>query len=332
MIIEKILKQLTPEWCKKEVELMGRTKLPHYFLKWLREYNKFNPPKDRNKYLWKWLYRTVKLGVLPIIDKKYKKSLPRMKILIILFVALLDDIPDRYNLQNKKLLNELLKVPFDATSIKFNQLNQKERGYVRFTIKVFRHIKSNLKKYPRYKEFRDIFEYDITQFLNTIRYSYLVNKNPCLMNKTEYWVYLCHNMQIMISVTVDLMCSSRFNIRELGIMREIVWEMQKMARVNNWITTWEREVKDRDFTSGVFPYAISSQNLNFEDILKMKRDKTLIKKIKKFNIEKMLLKEWERGYWKIERLGAKMESINVKEILKISEILFFYHWCSRGLI
>jgi len=81
MIIEKILKQLTPERIKKEIEAVKAVGLPPELQKWVKEYEKVG---DRDEYVWKWLYRTANISILPLVDENYRKSLANIKFLIFL--------------------------------------------------------------------------------------------------------------------------------------------------------------------------------------------------------------------------------------------------------
>ena len=46
--------------------------------------------------------------------------------------------------------------------------------------------------------------------------------------KTEYWLYISCNMTVMLNLTIDLMCSPKFDIRNLNRLRTIGWEVQKV--------------------------------------------------------------------------------------------------------
>jgi len=327
MVIKKILKKLTPERVKKEIEAAQKIKLPPDLQKWVKEYEKVG---ERDRFFWKWLYQANQLIVFPGTAKKYQKSLRATKTLFNMFLALLDDVADRT--RNKKLLNELLKIPFEADYIKTFYLNNKERKYLKFAKKLWIQIGSNIKIYPKYKNLKEIFGYDVTQMLNAMKYANLVNKNPYLINETEYWIYLSHNMQAIINLTLDLMCSLKFDFKKLGLLREIAWESQKMARVGNWVSTWEREIKEKDFTSGIFAYAIQRRVIAPEELSQHKNISSVMMRVKRLNlnIEKTLFKEWEKSYKKIGALGRQMGLKNIKIFQRGLERLLFMHLSSQG--
>ncbi len=48
-----------------------------------------------------------------------------------------------------------------------------------------------------------------------------------------------------------------------------------MARIGNWITTWKRELKEGDLSSGVFAYAVSKNVVNSEELKKLNEDEII---------------------------------------------------------
>jgi len=326
-IVEKILKKLTPKRIKKEIETIEKIKLPPDLQKWVKEYEKV---RERDRFFWKWLYRANQLIVFPETTKKYQKSLRKTKTLFNMFLALLDDVADRT--RNKKLLKELLKVPFESDYIKISHLNQKEGNYLKFAKKLWARIYKTIKAYPRHKDLKEIFEYDVAQMLNAMNYANLVNQDPYLINETEYWIYLSHNMQAIINLMMDLICSPKFNLKKIGLFREIAWESQKMARIGNWVSTWEREIIDKDFTSGVFVYAIQKGVVTPKELTQNRKTSSVMMRVKRFNlnIKKTLLKRWEKSYKKIGKLGKQANLKNVEIFQRRLEKLLFMHLSSQG--
>jgi len=331
-VINKILRQLTPERAKREWRAVMRIKLPRDIRKFTNDYRRIGDPRrvgnlQRSEYFWKWIFKTTSVVTSPTVDKRYRKSLSVMKALLFMFDTLLDDIADKSG--DRDLLNELMKIPFNQEHVDFNLLSPKERKYLLFAKRLWNHIMRTIKKYPRYQEFQHLFEFDVQQLLNTMNYSYLINANPYLINKAEFWLYLPPNMTVMICSTMDLMCSLRFKPQELGRIREIFSLAQEMPRIGNWISTWEREIEEKDFTSGIWAYALDKEILNFDEIQE-ERAEEIVNKIKKAKIEKILLSRWEEKYTEILKLGKKIVSFDARKLLLILEYSIWMHLVSRG--
>jgi hypothetical protein len=326
MVIEQILKKLTPERVKKEVEAIQGVKFPPDMRKWFKEFDKVG---ERPVFLWKWLYKINKIWIYSPIQKKHSTSLRKVKTLYNMFIVLLDDIAE--TTKRKRLLDELLKIPFEKKYIDSTRLSPEDKQYLKFTIKVWLHINKIIKKFPHYKAIREPFEYDTAQFLNAVRYAYLIYRNPYYINSHEYWLYIPHSMQILINLNLDLMCSMKLDIEDVGRARKTILCLQEMGRIGNWLVTWEREIKVNDFTSIVIAYALEQGITTFRDLQNEDKDK-LIEKIKNSAIEKFLLKkEWENRYKTLIERSKASKLINAKKILKLPRYLIFMHLMSRGL-
>lgn len=323
--IGEISKRVTLDNIKREIEKTKKIKLPIELQDWVGGYKRVGG--ERNDFIWKWIYIVSKTITLSGVEKKYLKSLWEIKFLMIMFVVLIDDMADKY--KNKKMLEDLIKIPFNQSGIKLVRLKGEDRKFIAFTMKLWNYIEGIYKKYPRYEEFKEIIQFDLKQLLNAMEYAYLVNKNHNIINKIEYRTYFSHNMQLIIDVMFDLSCSPKFDARELGKIRQVSDHAQFMARIGNWISTWEREIGEEDFTSSVFAYALENKTISLEEMTKNNKE-ALIKKIRKAGIEDKFLREWEDNYQEIKKLNKNIKSINAVDFLNFLEKIIFMHLTSKG--
>ena len=328
MKVEEILKGITPEVKKREIEKIQKVELPAELQKWVKEYEKVG---ERDGFIWKFTYSGWQMFTLSSVQKKYQELVIINKCCNTILNVLLDDLADKG--ENEDILDGALKIVYPSNNARnvFLNVSKSNLEYLNLIKKVYNFIKKDLKKYPRYKEFRNVFEYDYQQFLNTMKYSYLINKIPVVINLNEHETYSHHNMQGMIGMTIDLMCSSEFNIKELGIFREIAWKMQQMGRIGNLITTWEREIYDNDFTSGIFAYALKKNIINVNDLKMENKRNKIIKKIKTSKIEDYFLKQWENYYKEVDFLGKDFKSIDVQKMLNESKNFLVMHIITKEL-
>lgn len=310
MTANKILKKLTPERIKKELAEIQAIELPENLQKWVKEYKKVG---DRVDITWKAFLKAQEVLNYFSVPVKYRDCLDEIKFLFAMFTVLIDDVADKW--QNKKLLSEINKLLFSNNSLKRGGLSQRERNYLEFTLKVWSRIKYLMEKAPRYNDFYVLFEYDVKQVINAIDYDLMINHCPALINITESWLYAPHSMQFLFTTSINLMFLPTFRMEELGLIREINWLVQKMARIGNWIYTWKREVKERDFTSGVIAYAIQLNGISFKKNLGQQIEAEEMK------INQYLKKEWKECYYKLYSFDQKTTVIDIPKLLIGMEIL-----------
>jgi len=321
-VVSGILKELTPERIKQEIKKIQAVELPVELEKWVEEYEKVG---DRDRFLWKWLYHSFQSVFLPGVIQKYKKTLSSAKVLLTIYIALIDDAADKS--KNKSLLEKLLKVP-EKTHLFSRSVGIRE-GKLEFSVRVWKRVEEIVGKLPRFEELKEAFQYDVRQVLNATRYAYLVNHNPNLINKIECDFYGAHNMAVMVYSTLDIMCFPSPWLKSLGKIRKVAWHAQKMARIGNWISTWERELQEGDFSNGIVAMAVDFGELDTASLLKS-NPLQVMRQVKKMDVEKHLLKQWERCHAKVSENGDQIIEFNEKKFLKQLENFLLLHLLSKG--
>lgn len=324
-ISEKVDKEISEKERENIIKKVFNHTLSDDVLYFVKEYERVFGRRDR--FLWKWLAVVFKeSGVtLSTVPERYLNSVNNIKVILTIFISILDDIADFY--KDEKLLKALLEIPNEKfEGNKLERLNEK----ILFAKKLWQYIMNKLSEYPRYKEFKDIFEYDLKQVLNSMHYSYLVNKNPGLINLIEAKLCNSHNMIVFLYSDIDLMVSPRFNKDELTQMRTIFWHAQQMARIGNWLSTWKRELREDDLSSGVLAYAITNKVLSKDELNTLSRDE-VIKKIENSDMKKYFINSWRKNYRKIQKIAPMIKSVDVNAYLKGLENLFKFHLASEGL-
>lgn len=326
-VISSILKELTPKRIEKEIKEVQEVKLPKELQKWIKEYEKVG---KRNLFIWKWLWKMFSITKLPLTSKKQQKNLLEIKVLLTMFIILLDDIADKSNYKN--LLNKLLKIPFNNQEIKAGKINKKEEEYLKISKQLWKLLEKKISALPKYKYLKDMFEYDLRQVINAMRYSYFINKNYYFFNKLECWEFMPYNMVALVYSGLDLMSSQQtIKFEDMGKIREMILYSQKMARIGNWISTWEREAKEKDFANGIFAHAIEQNIIKIKDLGKTSNYNKLIAVIKDKKIEKELFKKWESYFLKINQVKQKIKKLIFAEKFIISlKSLIIFHLISKG--
>jgi hypothetical protein len=322
------LKSLMKDISKKEkediIEKIKQYELSDNVIYFSKKYDNYF--KERNKFLWKFLGSifTEAGATLSTVDKKYFDSVTDIKIIISILCGVLDDVADVH--KDKKLLDNMINILYKKENCNPDLKDKK----ISFIKEIWNFILKELRKLPRYHEFKDIFMYDFKQFLNTFEYSCLINKNPDMICLRESENYDAHNMMVYIFNGIDLMASPSFDKDELPHLRTVLWHAQRMARIGNWLSTWKRELKQNDLSSGVFSYAVSKKILNKNDLINLPKEE-IISKIERSDTYKFFMDSWQENHQEIYSLKGKIDSIDMESYINGLRNVIKYHLSTEGL-
>jgi hypothetical protein len=298
--------------------------IPQALQRWLRAYQRVG---ERGLYLWKWCLYGIELTTLPCVAASLRGANGEAKFLAAMVNVLVDDVSDKAG--NARLLAALLR-RLQGGPLELADLSRGEREYARLTARVWTAVWREVERFPRYAEFKELLEYDFAQLFNTVRYSQLVRNNLYALNIEEHDLYSPHGMMLMIFATLDLMGSPGFRREEVGRLREAIWHAEWMARIGNLISTWERELADGDYTSGVFAQAIAAGDLTVADLEAGRADR-IKEAIERNRYEARYLRRWRHHRERIEAMRPKLRSVDLGHVLEGLDRLLRTELESRGL-
>lgn len=291
---------------------------------WVARYAKTG---RRNPFLWNWCRQAVEITTLPCVGAEWFQEICDTKTLGVMWDVMLDDLADQNG--NPDLLEALLALPQTGCMPDLGGLSLELRPYAQLTCDIWREIMDRVREYPLFGEYKELLQFDYLQLCNVMRYSHLLNARPELLNMAEHDQFTAYNMHIMVCSTIDLMASTSFDRWELGNLRELIWHTQWMGRIGNLVTTWEREVYETDFSSGVFAHAVSRGELSPARLVAMPKEE-ILHTIRSGGHEEYFLERWQQHRQFVSSRMQCLRSFDVRELLAGYEKLFCLHLGSRG--
>lgn len=312
------------EVIEREQNVINAEKLSPVVRSWIDRYNLVG---ERGEYLWKWCQYGLKAIQFPEVHPEFQSHLIDTKLLAVVLGVMLDDIADHW--QDDEFLELLIRGIESPASRSLESLGEGKMVYTGLTWDIWDEFNARARVYPAYAEYAKLFEFDNRQVLNTMRYSCLINSNVALMNMQEHDVYTPHNMQMISFSTLDLMCIPTLDRQELGRIRAAMWHVQCMGRIGNLVSTWERELRDGDYSSGVF--AVLTER--YPDLtLKMMLDKTdaIHSALIREDIESTFLSMWEHHRESFRGKLEMIHSVDMGQVLAGLDQLLRMELGSRG--
>lgn len=320
----------TPEFAAEASASVARVhtiELPEELKRWVQRYGLVG---KRNPFLWVWLLRGLDITTLSSVDPGLRTPVLVTKLLSVMLDVLLDDIADVR--QDAQMLEAALGiVSGHGRADDWARFGPEAVHYFQCIDDVWSEITLRIRALPRFSEFADLLGYDYDQLFNTMRYAVLINRRSELLNLIENELYQAHNMLMMVSSTIDLMASPDFTLSELGILREALIRSQRMGRIGNEISTWERELKDADYSSAVFGYALREGFIDHAQIRRGDKD-AMRQALLENDVESYFLREWQRLYDEMLHFADRVTSVDIRLLAAGHDELIRLHLASKGLI
>jgi hypothetical protein len=320
-IFEKLTEDTEPPNVVEEVK---QTELPPSVKKLSDEYDR--EIGHRREFLWSWVHTVYDHFTLDSVPDERMEATKTRKTLMTMFISIVDDIAEVNN--DRETFEQARKIPFPDATI--NRTKNMDLTALSMAEDVWDELVNQLSNAPRYDEFLSQFRYDIRQGLNSVDYSLLVTESPDIATQTGALHYISHNMVFFSFMNIDLMASPEFAREDLATVRELFWRAQDMGRICNWIATWEREVHEGDYSSGVIIRAIQEGVIEPGDI--ENRPKAVIETIQGSNIEEKFIGEWYELYNQVDEFDGTTQSPMFEKPTELFETIMIYHLTSEGHI
>ena len=280
---------------------------------------------ERDEFLWKWIHNLFDEFTLSSVAGDVADTVRTQKTLLTIFITTLDDLAEVSG--DAETFARARNIPFGGT-----EQTGGDEAVLEFLEALWGEIESGLETAPRYDEFADVFEYDVRQTINAMDYSRVLNEMPWAANRAEAERYDAYNMALFTYATVDLMYSPTFRQRELGTLRSLLCELQQMARIGNWLTTWERELAEGDVSSGIAVCALQRGVITPAEVSDPDPDavERLVERIESHGIEAEFIREWEIRSRAVRKRTGELKSIDASAIIDGLEHVMNHHLASDG--
>lgn len=283
---------------------------------------------DRDRFLWKWAHHLFPKFTLSCTAPEYVEKVQNAKLEGLMFVSILDDVAEMHN--DRTTFEEAAKIPFDHQPVNYDR-DTVDREVLAFASDVWDEFSPTIQQGPQAADFEEIVRFDLKQILNAMEYSYLANHNLAVLNRSELQTYDAHNMMLFGFADIDLVYSPTFERHELSTLRQVIERAQRMVRIGNWITTWERELSEGDFTSGIVAYALERDVVSADDLrasrndARVKDSETIIRTIRDHGIEDVFLRQWHEELAAAREFEGEFDSVDVETYLDGIETVMEYH-------
>lgn len=297
-----------------------KTNLPESIVELADEYDR--RVGDRDQFLWKWIHNLFDAFTLPCVPTEHWERVRETKTVLTMYVTVLDDLADRH--RDGATFEQARRIPHAPKGVR-RDAPDVDADVVDFAETLWNRVKADLTEAPCYEEYADLFRFDTRQVLGAMEYACVLNENRQMANLAESRHFGPFNMVMFPYADVDLMWSPSFDRSELGDLRSLLLELQQMARIGNWVTTWERELYENDFTAGVVVEALERDLITLDD-----DPSEVVDVIRDHDIGGQFEAEWTVRYADVSKSDLDIESFDADVLLRGMRTVMDHHVASYG--
>jgi len=287
---------------------------------------------DRGLFTWKWeWYIFGEPLTLDCVADEYRQAAQEAKTLMGIYITLVDDVGEK--LGDEATFWELAKTAYPGIEPDWER-EDIDSDYADGIQRVWEQLLDQIRSAPRFDEFVDVLLFNLRQTIQSMDYARVSADDTALMNPEEVWYYDTQAIGLFVTWTVDLMYSPEFDTDDFRTFRRLVYELQHMWRLGNWIITWEREVYEQDYSAGIFVEAINQGIVDETDLERLERGEIaperLIGRIEVSGIVEQFIAHWQRRRDRLYEQDFGMASLDSDELVAQMEWLMQSHLATEG--
>ena len=266
--------------------------------------------QHRDKRLFtEFLAKGYNITTLSIVSSKNKEEVIFAKVCLGMIITLYDDLADNPKYYNPKLLKHLYQLNVSDNYSQYPTLLAFDLKIYELACYLFSSLQDTIKKFSNYSSMVEILFFDIQQIFLANQYSELITANPLIRNMEESKYLGPYNMGMVAAGTIDIMSSTSFDKYEMGQIRECLIRGQRLGRIGNLVSTFEREENEGDVTNEIL--------LSSSGPVKYKR---------------ALVKEFYAGLLEIKEYEKKIRSVDLNLYVEGLSKLYHLHMDFEGVI
>lgn len=313
--------------------------LPAALLELVEEYESLGG--ERSRFLWRWIHRLAPRNAMPFVPDDHAATVATDKTILVLFITLLDDLVERRgDYRTFDAIAGLVRLGgADAESTVPGAADPGvDEEYAAFAARVWRRLDDRLRRAAGHDRYAPLYRFDVRQVLAAIEYSTLAIDRPELATGSDLRRYETHNMGVCAFADVDLMYADAAPDLggELSTFRSAVHTAGRMARIGNWLSTWERELREGDASSGVVVAALERGILDPGELSDLGAGPDdgeaarAVERIEAHGLDTELLAEWNDHHRRLAEAAGRIEAVDLGPFVEGTEDVLRYHLASRG--